>query len=199
MLGLIQADIHETMLKDTIRTDAYRDFVYDNKHIFAGKTVLDVGCGTGILSMFCAKAGAAHVIAVDNSEMIEKAVINCHANGFSDKITCLRGKIEEVTLPVDKVDIIISEWMGYCLLFEAMFDSVMWARDRYLKPNGLMVPSHCTLHIAPFSDDDYIADSIEFWRDVYGFDMSAMMDKIREDVRVKSLTTDKLGKFHSGQ
>ncbi|KAL0254492.1 Ribosomal protein arginine N-methyltransferase rmt3 [Diplodia seriata] len=186
-------DIHETMLKDTIRTDAYRDFVYDNKHIFAGKTVLDVGCGTGILSMFCAKAGAAHVIAVDNSEMIEKAVVNCHANGFStDKITCLRGKIEEVTLPVDKVDIIISEWMGYCLLFEAMFDSVMWARDRYLKPDGLMVPSHCTLHMAPFSDDDFIADSIDFWHDVYGFDMSAMMEKIRDDVRVRSLKTDKL-------
>ncbi|EOD43380.1 putative protein arginine methyltransferase protein [Neofusicoccum parvum UCRNP2] len=185
-------DIHETMLKDTIRTDAYRDFIYENKHIFAGKTVLDVGCGTGILSMFCAKAGAAHVIAVDNSEMIEKAVINCHANGFFEKITCLRGKIEEVTLPVEKVDIIVSEWMGYCLLFEAMFDSVMWARDRYLKPDGLMVPSHTTLHIAPFSDDDYVADSIEFWRDVYGFDMSAMMDKIRDDVRVKSLTADKL-------
>ena len=46
--------------------------------------------------------------------------------------------MEEVTLPVDKVDIIISEWMGYFLLYEAMFDSVMFARDKWLQPNGLV-------------------------------------------------------------
>ncbi|KAK7611585.1 protein arginine N-methyltransferase PRMT1, partial [Phyllosticta paracitricarpa] len=185
-------DIHETMLKDSVRTDAYRDFIYENKHLFVGKTVLDVGCGTGILSMFAAKAGAAHVIAVDNSTMIEKAILNVHANGFSDQISCLHGKIEEVTLPFDKVDIIVSEWMGYGLLFEAMFDSVVWARDRYLKSDGLMVPSHCTLRIAPFADDDYVAEHIDFWRDVYAFDMSAMMDKIRDDARVRSLVPEKL-------
>lgn len=35
------------MLKDQVRTDAYRDFIYENKNAFAGKTVLDIGCGTG--------------------------------------------------------------------------------------------------------------------------------------------------------
>jgi protein arginine N-methyltransferase 3 len=176
------------MLKDTVRTDAYRDFIYDNKHLFQGKTVLDVGCGTGILSMFCARAGAAKVIAVDNSNIIEKAQINVLTNGLSDKITCLRGKIEEVTLPVDKVDIIVSEWMGYCLLFEAMLDSVLWARDRYLVPDGLMVPSHCVLHIAPLEDSDYVADNVDFWHDVYGFNMTAMMAKIYDDILVRQVS-----------
>ena len=46
------------MLKDTVRTDSYRDFIYHNKSFFNGKVVLDVGCGSGILSMFAAKAGA---------------------------------------------------------------------------------------------------------------------------------------------
>lgn len=180
------------MLKDTVRTDAYRDFIYDNKHLFQGRTILDVGCGTGILSMFCAKAGAAKVIAVDNSRIVDRARENIYNNGLADKIICLRGKIEEVTLPVDKVDIIVSEWMGYCLLYEAMLDSVLWARDRYLAPDGLMVPSHCTLFIAPFVDSELVSENVDFWRDVYGFDMSAMLPAGFQDVLIKSISKENL-------
>lgn len=79
--------IHESMLKDTIRTDAYRDFVYENKHLFKDKVVLDVGCGTGILSMFCAKAGAKKVISVDNSNIIDRAKEIVYDNGLGDVIT----------------------------------------------------------------------------------------------------------------
>lgn len=185
----MHADIHETMLKDAVRTDSYRDFIYDHKHLFAGKVVLDVGCGTGILSLFCAKAGAARVIAVDNSDIIDKARENIFNNGLSDKITCLRGKIEEVALPVDKVDIIVSEWMGYCLLYEAMLDSVIWARDRYLQPDGLMVPSHINMWMAPVSDAEYVDDHFEFWRDIYGFDMKAMQEGIYDDAQVLYMPT----------
>ncbi len=63
-----------------------------------------------------------------------------HVRAFSDFDNgkrCIRGKMEEVILPVDKVDVIVSEWMGYGLLYEAMLDSVIWARDRYLAPDGL--------------------------------------------------------------
>ena len=79
--------IHESMLKDSIRTDSYRDFVYENKHVFKDKVVLDVGCGTGILSMFCAKAGAKKVIAVDNSNIIDRAREIVYDNGLGDVIT----------------------------------------------------------------------------------------------------------------
>ena len=75
------------MLKDTVRTDAYRNFIYENKDLFEGKVVLDVGCGTGILSMFCARAGAAKVIAVDNSDIINCARQNIFKNEFGDKIS----------------------------------------------------------------------------------------------------------------
>ena len=51
----------------------------------------------------------------------------------------LKGKMEEVKLPVDKVDIIISEWMGYFLLFESMIDAVIFARDKYLAPSGVLL------------------------------------------------------------
>ena len=98
--------------------------------------MLDVGCGTSILSMFAAKAGAKKVIGIDASLVAEKAKEIVKLNGFENVITIIKGKMEEITLPVEKVDIIISEWMGYFLLFESMLDSVLWARDKYLAPGG---------------------------------------------------------------
>lgn len=89
-------------------------------------------------------------------------------------------------MPVEKVDIIISEWMGYALLFEAMFDSVIYARDRYLAPDGLMVPSHATLRIAPFADPDFVASHVSFWNNVYGFKMTSMLLKIYDEALVRN-------------
>ena len=184
--------IHESMIKDRVRTDAYRDFIYDHKHLFKDKVVLDVGCGTGILSMFCAKAGAKLVLAVDNSAIIDKARENVFKNGLQEVVKCLRGKIEEISLPVPKVDIIVSEWMGYCLLYESMLDSVIYARDKYLALDGLMVPSHATLRIAPLADSDLKASHIDFWRDVYSFDMTAMLDRAHEEVLVRVVDEEEL-------
>lgn len=67
--------------------------------------MLDVGCGTGILSMFAAKAGAAKVIGVDMSGIVESAKKIVEANNLSDKVHIIRGKIEEISLPegIDKV------------------------------------------------------------------------------------------------
>jgi protein arginine N-methyltransferase 3 len=184
--------IHEIMIKDKIRTDAYRDFIYDNKSIFQDKVVLDVGCGTGILSMFCAKAGAKLVLGVDNSDIINKARENVFRNDLHDKVTCIRGKIEDVVLPVPHVDIIVSEWMGYCLLYESMLDSVIYARDKYLAPDGLMVPSHATLRIAPLADSDLVASHVDFWRDVYGFNMASMLEKIHDEALTRVVDAKEL-------
>ncbi|SPO00487.1 related to protein arginine N-methyltransferase 3 [Cephalotrichum gorgonifer] len=180
-------DIHETMLKDAVRTDAYRDFVYSNKDAFKGKVVLDIGCGTGILSMFCAKAGAKMVLAVDNSSILEKARQNVADNGLSDTITCIAGRIEDVKLPVDKVDVIISEWMGYCLLYEAMLNSVLWARDKYLKPDGILAPSVATIWASPVSDEEYVTENISFWQDVYGFSMKTMQEGIYDEAHLECM------------
>lgn len=88
------------------------------------------------------------------------------------------------------VDIIVSEWMGYCLLFEAMFDSVLWARDRYLVPGGLMVPSHATIRIAPVASADIVQEHITFWKSIYGFNMTSMLEGVHDEAIVRSLQPD---------
>lgn len=168
--------IHEEMLKDGVRTRAYQRAIMDNAHLFEGKVVLDVGCGTAILSMFAAKAGARAVVAVDCSEIIEQAREIVKANGLDGVITLVRGKVEEIELPhgLASVDIIISEWMGYFLLYEGMLDTVIAARDKWLKPGGLMLPDRASLHLVAIEDADYRREKLDFWDSVYGFDMSAI-------------------------
>lgn len=106
------------------------------------------------------KAGAKHVIGVDMSSIIEKAREIVACNGLSDKITLLQGKMEEVQLPFPQVDIIISEWMGYFLLYESMLDTVLYARDTYLVPGGRIFPDKATMYLAGIEDGEYKDDKI---------------------------------------
>lgn len=109
---------------------------------------------------FAIKAGAKHVIGVDMSTIIFKAREIVKANGMADKITLLQGKMEEVELPFPKVDIIISEWMGYFLLYESMLDTVLYARDRYLNKDGLIFPDKATVYAAGIEDGEYKDEKI---------------------------------------
>jgi hypothetical protein len=100
------------------------------------------------------------VIGVDMSTIIHKAREIVEVNGMSDKITLLQGKMEEVELPFPKVDIIISEWMGYFLLYESMLDTVLYARDKYLVEGGLIFPDKATIFMAGIEDGDYKEEKI---------------------------------------
>ncbi|KAG9288628.1 hypothetical protein G9A89_006729 [Geosiphon pyriformis] len=187
--------IHEEMLKDEVRTLSYRQSIYQNRHLFKDKIVLDVGCGTGILSMFAAKAGAAHVYGIDMSNIIDQAHQIIVDNRLDDKITLIKGKMEEVELPVQEVDIIISEWMGYFLLYESMLDTVLVARDKYLKVGGLIFPDKATIYLAAIEDGEYKEEKIGFWDNVYGFDFSsiksvALREPLVDTVDYKAVVTN---------
>uniref|UniRef100_A0A8C9YVU0 Protein arginine N-methyltransferase 3 n=1 Tax=Sander lucioperca TaxID=283035 RepID=A0A8C9YVU0_SANLU len=184
--------IHEEMLKDKVRTESYRDFMYRNPEVFRDKVVLDVGCGTGILSMFAARAGAKKVIAVDQSEIIYQAMDIVRSNQLEDKITLIKGRIEDIKLPVEQVDIIISEWMGYFLLFESMLDSVLYARDLYLADGGSVYPDLCNISLAAVGDTQKHQDHIAFWDDVYGFNMACMKKAVVPEAMVEAVKTETL-------
>jgi protein arginine N-methyltransferase 1 len=179
--------IHEEMLKDTVRTRTYQRAIMDNPEDFKDKIVLDIGCGTGILSIFAARAGAKHVYAIEFAEIAVFAREIIEKNGLTDKITIIKGKMEEIVLPVPQVDIIISEWMGYFLLYESMLDSVLWARDKYLVPGGKMLPDRAQLYVAAIEDGQYKHQKRTFWNDVYGVDMSVLTPTVMKEPLVDSV------------
>ena len=189
--GYSHYSIHETMLKDRPRTESYRDAL--EACDLKGKIVLDVGCGTGILSMFAARHGAKHVIGIDRSDIIDEARIIVKQNGLEDKITLIKGKLEDIVLASNithsrTVDVIVSEWMGYMLLFESMLPTVLTARDRWLdEKTGLLFPSRSTMSICAISDEEMWDDRITYWRDVYGFDMRNIRSHILREPMVEVL------------
>ncbi|KAL1081639.1 hypothetical protein V6Z11_D09G079400 [Gossypium hirsutum] len=157
----------------------YYAAVIENRVDFTGRVVVDVGAGSGILSLFAAQAGAKHVYAVEASEMADYARKLITGNPtLGQRITVIKGKVEEVELP-EKADILISEPMGTVLVNERMLESYIIARDRFLVPNGKMFPSTGRIHMAPFSDEYLfveIANKALFWQqqDYYGVDLTPL-------------------------
>ena len=139
------------MLSDGARMRAYRDAILGNPECFAGKVVLDVGAGSGILSMWAAQAGAKRVIACEFTKMADHAEALVAANGLQDVVEVRRSAAETLDLKKGDVDVIVSEWMGYFLLRESMLDSVIYARDHYLKDGGALFPNRAALFWAPAS------------------------------------------------
>lgn len=141
------------MLMDHVRMRAYHSAIMNNKSLFEGKVVLDIGTGSGVLSLWAAMAGASKVYAVEYTDMANHARNLVERNGLSDVIEVIQSSAEDLELPC-KVDIIVSEWMGYILLRESMLDSVIRARDKWMKPGGSMFPSHATMYLAAISYEE---------------------------------------------
>lgn len=199
------------MLCDRVRMDAYYNAIFENKEHFHGKTVLDVGTGSGILAIWSAQAGARKVYAVEATKMSDHARQLVKANHFEHIVEVIEGTVEDISLP-EKVDVIISEWMGYFLLRESMFDSVICARDRWLKPTGVMYPSHARMWLAPIRSalgDKKMGDfesSMDDWykfleetKTDYGVDMGVLTKPFREEQKKYYLQTSVWNNLHPHQ
>ncbi|KAL6437939.1 hypothetical protein ACFW04_004325 [Cataglyphis niger] len=184
--------IHHEMLTDKVRTESYRDALLTNSNRFHNCIMLDVGCGTGILSMFAAKSGCRKVISVDQSDVIYHAMDIVRENNLGDIITLKKGRLEDINIGIDKVDAIISEWMGYFLLFEGMLDTVIYAREHYLTPDGVILPNRCTISIVGSGDTKRYIDLVDYWSNVYGFKMSCMKAEVVREPSIEICNVDNL-------
>ena len=174
--------VHETMISDKARMVMYRLAILKNHEYIRGRVVADIGAGTGILSIFCVQAGAKHVYAIEASSLAKQTQRVVDSNNMKDRITVINSKVEDAELP-ESVDVLVSEWMGYFLLYENMLPSVIYARDKWLKPGGIMLPNTASIYMAPISDSECYDSRLDFWDNEpkkYGVDMSCLKEFARE-------------------
>ena len=154
----------KSMLFDTRRNQAYLEAL--KKVITPDSVVLDLGAGMGILGFLAAKLGAKRVYLVEPANAIDIAAEIAKTNEFSDRVKCFKGIIEEIQLP-EPVDVIISVFTGNFLLEEDLLPSLFYARDKYLKPGGVMIPQAATMEAVPISAPEIYQQEITCWSDPY--------------------------------
>jgi SAM-dependent methyltransferase len=168
-----ELEVHRTMIRDRVRTEAFRRAI--ESVVRPGDVVLDVGAGSGILSLFAARAGAVRVYAVEATTVAVVAQGLAAANGVAEIVQVIQGDVMEVELP-ERVDVIVSEWLGGFGIDEGMLGPVIAARDRWLKPGGVMIPRSVTAWTA-LVHDRYIVEMVEFLRDnPYGIKLGDLVD-----------------------
>jgi SAM-dependent methyltransferase len=168
-----EIEVHRTMICDRIRTEGFRRAI--DAVVRPGDIVLDVGAGTGILSLFAARAGAARVYAVERTTVAALAQELAAANGFAEVVQVIHGEIMDIELP-ERVDVIVSEWLGGFGIDEGMLVPVIAARDRWLKPGGAMIPRSVTAWVG-LVHDRYLGEALGFLQDnPYGLRFDGLVE-----------------------
>ena len=160
----------QSMTLDARRNQVYADALA--KVITPESVVLDLGAGLGIHGLLAAKLGAKRVYLVEPEDIIVVADEIAKANGYGDRVRCIQGKIEEVTIP-ERVDVIISVFTGNFLLEEDLLPSLFYARDKYLKPNGVLIPQAAVMEAVPINAPEIYQQEIACWSESHlGIDHS---------------------------
>jgi SAM-dependent methyltransferase len=162
---------HRSMALDAVRNAAYA--VALRQAVGPDTVVLDLGAGTGIHGLMAARLGARRVYLVEPEDIISVAEEIAVANGLRERVECLQGRIEEVSLP-ERVDVIVSVLTGNFLVTEDLLQTLFYARDHVLKPGGTLIPSAATMEAVPVSAEALHEDWIASWSSPqHGIDLSA--------------------------
>lgn len=163
---------HRWMIGDRVRTSAYDAAI--REVVRPGDVVLDFGCGLGILAMMAARAGARKVYAADRLSIVRLAQAIAKKNGLS-QIDFILAEDSGFDLP-EKVDVVVSEWMGHFAVHEGMIGPLCAARDRHLREGGRMVPGRVTMRAALVVGRSPHDERALFQNAPCGFDFSPVAD-----------------------
>ncbi len=164
------------MVRDTVRADAYRAAL--QACVPPGGRVIDVGAGTGLLSIFAAEAGAGHVTAIEQSAhvaaMARKLI---DTTPWADRITVIAADVRTVELGDEEpADLLVSEWMGFYAIEENLLGVVCDARDRLCKPGAVCLPGRFAVRAAPLESAERIADAAFWASKPWGLDLQLLAD-----------------------
>ncbi len=166
--------VHRTYVGDAVRLDAYRRALA--QVVRPGDVVIEVGAGTGVLSVLAAQAGARAVHAIEPSAIGGVIEAVARANGVGDRVVVHRDDASEVELDL-QADVLLVDWVGNLVVKERIFPAAAVLRDRCLAPQGRMIPGEVTLFLAPAEDAAARREGAELWASrPGGLDLSPVRD-----------------------
>jgi SAM-dependent methyltransferase len=151
---------HSVYVSDRMRLNLFRSAI--EKVLAPGAVVLDVGCGSGVLGLISLQAGASRVVGIDSTAMIEVARESFRRAGLLGQIELIRGLSYRVE-PSVRADIVICDHVG-CFGFDyGVIELLKDARERFLKPGGIVVPSRIRLMLGAVQSEE-AWKKVDVWR-----------------------------------
>jgi protein arginine N-methyltransferase 1 len=191
--------IHFPMIRDSVRVLAYRRAIA--RHC-RGRTVVEVGCGSGILSIFAAQAGARRVVAIEESEIADVAAEMFRTNGVEDVVELRRANSRDVTLD-EPAEVLIHEVLGADPVEEAVLPSIVDARERLLAPGGRLIPYAVDVYCVGFElperpvfDPQKAGFQLAELGGLYGLDLGAFHRALATEVGFRRPPIGDLGQDH---
>ncbi|MCK4711200.1 MAG: 50S ribosomal protein L11 methyltransferase, partial [Gammaproteobacteria bacterium] len=176
------------MLADKVRMQAYRDAIF--KTVKPGDVVVDLGAGTGLLSIWAVQAGASKVYAIEKTNAIELAKEIARTNNCADKIEFIKKNSVDVELP-ERANVLISETLGSFGIDENTLQFTIDARERFLLDDAVMIPQSLELFVTPV-DDKATYEKLDFWRHISDINFTPAFDLFSKKIMVESVDANGL-------
>ncbi len=171
------------MLSDNIRMRAYKAAIFNTVH--SGDIVVDLGAGTGLLSIWAIQAGAAKVYAIEKTDAIELAKEVARVNHCEEKIEFIQQNSLTANLP-EKADVLLSETLGSFAIDENTLLFTQDARERFLKKDGRLIPQSVELFIAPVNNET-VYQKLNFWKHIPDIDFSPAFELFSHKIMIETI------------
>lgn len=159
------------MLADVTRTDAYAAAL--RQTVKADSIVMDLGSGPGFFALLACSLGARRVYAVEPDDVISLAREIAVANELADRIEFFESLSTEIKVP-ERADVIVSDLRGVLPWFQQHLPSIIDARARLLKPDGILIPQRDLLWATVVDASDRYEEIAGAWQNNrFELDLSA--------------------------